>query len=69
MMADQPEQALDALKRALTEGGVRLTRSRATLARTEALLGQRVANDNSAGHPGGEHQEDVTAPGDETPPT
>jgi hypothetical protein len=65
MMTDEPERPLDALKRALTEGGTRLQRSRAVLARTEALLGRRVANDNAAGHAGAE-EADADKPAEET---
>jgi hypothetical protein len=67
-MTDEPERALDALKRTLTEGDTRLRRSRATLARTEALLGRGVANDNSAGRAGGERPAAAATPEEGTPP-
>ncbi len=66
-MTNQPDQALDALKQALTEGGDRLKRSRATLARTEALLGRKIANDNASGRSGGESQGGVAPTEDWAP--
>lgn len=68
-MADEPDQTLDALKRALTEGRARLRRSRATLARTDALLGHEVANDNEAGRSGGARRPDDAAPDGRDDPT
>jgi hypothetical protein len=58
-MAEEAEETLDALRRTLTEGRVRLRRSRATLAQTEALLGREVANDNEAGGAGGARAPDA----------